>query len=381
MGAEICVLGAGLIGLSIARELALRGARVRLFDPAPPARAASWAGAGMLAPYTEAIEDRALRELCIFSLDLYPDFVAALAEQTGFDPELRREGTLQLALDEASHAALSRRVAALQREGVAASMLDRSAVREMEPQLDGAFLGASFVLAEAQIDNRRLGRALLAACVRAGVRIEAEEGGVAIEADARRVRGLRTRRGFVAAETVINAAGAWAGVIDGVPDHVRVPVVPIKGQMVAVDTRGHLPLRRVVWTPLPYLVPRNDGRLLIGSTMERSGFDVRVTAGAVASLIERAAAAVPAIARMPLIETWAGLRPGTPDRSPLLGETALGGYVLAAGHERNGILLTPATARLIADAVENIASPIDLKPFAPQRFAPERRAAAANAGT
>ncbi len=361
----IVIIGAGLIGLAIAFELATRGASVRVLDARAPGKAASWAGAGMLAPYTEALVSRSFEELCVRSLALYPRFVESVRAAGGVDARLRLDGVLEAAYDDAQERRLRAHAEALAARGVAARFLERDETRFMEPALGPGVRGAAYSAAEGSVDNRRLGRALQAACSALGVRIDAPGGDVALEADARRVLGVQTRAGFAAAQTVINAAGAWAGIVDGVPAHVRVPVTPVKGQMLALAMPRGL-VRRVTWVPGAYLVPRDDGRLLIGATVENAGFDVRVTAAGIRALLDAALAALPVLGDLAVAETWAGLRPGTPDGLPYIGATALTGYVVATGHYRNGILLAPATARGVADLVEGRPDGA-LAPFALER--------------
>ena len=347
----VVVVGAGLIGLSIAFELARRGAEVRILDAREAGKAASWAGAGMLAPYTEALASDAFQELCAHSLALYPDFVESLRVTGGVDSRLRLDGILEAAYDEADERRLREQVMTLASRGIAARFLERDEARFLEPALGAAVRAAALSTSEGSVDNRRLGRALYAACSALGVRIEESAGDVALECDARRVLGVRTRSGFVPAQTVVNAAGAWAGSLEGVPEHVRVPVVPVKGQMLALAMPRGL-VRRVTWVPGAYLVPREDGRLLVGATVETAGFDLRITASGMHALLDAALAAMPALGDLNVAESWAGLRPGTPDGLPYLGPTALGGYLVATGHFRNGILLAPGTAVAIADVVE-----------------------------
>ncbi|GAC1492706.1 MAG: glycine oxidase ThiO [Vulcanimicrobiaceae bacterium] len=348
----IAVIGAGLIGLGIAYELRLRGADVRVIDVREPGTGASWAGAGMLAPHTEHVAHAEFERFCAASLARYPDFVAGIRDRGGVDARLRLDGIVEAAFDDAGVVRLRDRVAARVARGIAAQWLEPHAAHRLEPALRASVRGAAYVPGEGHVDNRRLGRALRAACEALGVRIDGSAGPVALEADARRALGVRGPAGFVAADTVVNAAGAWAGDLAGVPAHARVPVVPIKGQMLAIAIPKGL-VRRVLWVPGAYLVPRDDGRLLVGATVERVGFDVRVTAHGIRALLDAALEALPALGDLAVAETWAGLRPGTPDELPFLGETALGGYVLATGHYRNGILLAPQTALAIADLIEN----------------------------
>jgi glycine oxidase len=256
-------------------------------------------------------------------------------------------------------------------------VLDRAETLAREPVLAKSLAGALFVANEAQVDNRRLGRALVAACESLGVRFERTDE-VALECDARRVRGLRTAHGFTAVATVVNAAGAWADELAGVPASARVPVRPVAGEMVALAVpRGAL--RALVWLGPRYLVPRDDGRLLVGATVDERGFDARVTAAGVHDLLDAALAVAPALASFALVETWAGLRPGSHDGRPYIGATVVDGYLVASGHYRNGILLTPVTARRVADLIEGKpdASAV-LAPFAPARHGTEAATAAAN---
>jgi glycine oxidase len=366
---DVVVIGGGLIGCGVAYELAKRGASVTVYDRGEPGRAASWAGAGMLAPFSEELADPALVALCAASLRAYPAFVAELRERTGVDAKLHARGTLHVALDEAGTNDLARRAAAFAATGADAHVFDRAATLAREPMLGRGVRGAVFVANEAHVDNRRLGRALVAACASAGVRF-ADDGDVALEADARRVRGIRTGRGFVAAGTVVNAAGAWAGGLAGVPATARIAVRPVAGEMLALAVpRGFA--RGLIWSGDAYLVPRDDGRLLVGATVVERGFDVRVTARGVAQLLAAALALAPALGDFAVVESWAGLRPASHDGRPYLGATAIEGYVVAAGHYRNGILLAPVTAQAIAALIAGATPALDLTAFDPRRDATE----------
>lgn len=365
---DVIVIGAGLIGTGIAYELAKRGADVTVYDRAEPGRAASWAGAGMLAPYSEQLREPLLA-LCDASLRAFPGFVEELHERTGVDAKLEAAGTLHVALDDGGAASLGANAATMTACGAQASVLDRGAALAREPMLGREVRGAVYVANESQVDNRRLSRALFAACTNLGVRF-AEAGDVEVECDARRVRGIRTRRGFVPAGAIVNATGAWAGSLAGIPLHARVAVRPIAGEMVALAVpRGFA--HGLVWSGGTYLVPRGDGRLLVGATVLDRGFDVRVTARGVAALLAVALRMAPALGEFALVETWAGLRPGSHDGLPYLGRTALDGYFVAAGHYRNGILLAPITAQALAALVAEESPSVDLAAFDPKRAAPE----------
>jgi glycine oxidase len=366
-GGDVLIIGGGLIGLAIAFELAQRGAAVRVYERGEPGHGASWAGAGMLAPYAERIEDEVLLDLCGVSLGLYPAFVQRVVEASGVSVELPLDGVVEAAFDAQRLDELAAFARELTARNVACKLLDRNESLLAEPALGKHILGALVIEGQGYVDNRRLGRALLAACRARGVIVQAPVRELAIECDDRRVLGVRSELGFAPASFVVNAAGAWAAQVPGVPSEARVPVTPVKGQMLALAAPVGF-LRRATWVPGAYLVPRTDGRLLVGATVEDAGYDERVTAEAVHRLLDAALAAAPSLGAFTVTETWAGLRPGTPDGRPFIGPTAIDGLLYATGHYRNGILLAPVTADLIASFVETgDASP--LQAFSPLRMA------------
>jgi glycine oxidase len=362
---DVIVVGAGLIGLAIAFELAERGAVVRVYDRGEPVRAASWAGAGMLAPYAEEFDDETLLQLCESSLARYPEFVDRVRSAGGVDPHLHLNGIVHGAFDWQAREHLKRRAEVLRARGVGCEALDRDQTLAAEPWLGPNAVSALLIACEGYVDNRRLGRALLAACICRDVSV-AQVQTLSVECSARRALGVRTELGFAAASAVVNACGAWAAHVGGIPQSARVPVEPVKGQMLALEAPIGL-VRHATWLRGAYVVPRDDGRLLIGATAEHGRDDVRVTAGGIHQLLHAALDVAPALANFTVSETWAGLRPGTADGRPFIGRTPIEGLFVAAGHYRNGILLTPVTAALIADSVEG-REPA-LAPFALERAA------------
>ncbi len=352
----IVIIGAGLIGLSTAYELAKRGAEVRVVEAYDSVASASWAGAGRLAPFTDSEGgDEEQEEFLAAALGTYQVFVKELHKRTGIDPCLRVDGIIEVAHDEFAAVRLRDRAEALVARGIHAHWFDATEIRGLEPGLGPATVGASVVEDEGQIDCRFLGRSLRAACVDVGVRLEEQTGPIALEANASRVLGVRAGENFVAAESVVNAAGAWSGELAGVPPHVRIPIIPVKGQMLAIATPRPL-LKRLVSVPGAYVIPRTDGSVLIGETVEDAGFDVEVDPAAIERLREAAVRAIPALGDLAVSGAWAGLRPRSPNGRPYIGETALDGYYVASGHYRNGILLAPATALAIANVIEGKAS-------------------------
>lgn len=378
---DVLVVGGGIIGLVTAWRAAQRGFATAVVDPEPGGGAAQVA-AGMLAAVTELhYGEQTLLGLNLASARRYPDFAAELTELTGQDLGYRRCGTLAVALDADDRAHL-RELHALQREsGLESEWLSGRECRRLEPMLAPGVRGGLRVDGDHQIDPRRLVKALLAACEHAGVvfhRLWAER----LDLVRDRAAGVTTTDGAqLSAGQVVLAAGSLSGRLAGVPDDVLPPVRPVKGQVLRLTVpKRYAPflnrtVRAVVRGSQVYLVPRENGELVIGATSEELGWDTTVTAGGVYELLRDAHELVPGITELPLTETRAGLRPGSPDNAPLLGPTALPGLLLATGHYRNGVLLTPVTGDAMAHVLTTSELPDEVRPFTPMRFAPtEHRA-------
>ncbi|MBK3736554.1 glycine oxidase ThiO [Azospirillum brasilense] len=377
-GPSVAVVGAGVIGLSIAWRLAAAGCRVEVFDRGAAGRGASHAAGGMLAACVETEPgEESLLPLTRASQDLWPAFAAELEAASGMAVDLRDEGTMVIALN-ADDAAKVRFLHDFQTKlGLPVEWLSGAEVRRREPYLQPGVAGALFCAGDHQVDNRKVAAALHAAALRAGAVVHeyAEIG--RIEVRGGRAVGVQVGDRLFEADRVVLAAGAWSGWIDGLSPAVRPPVRPVKGQMLCLRMDARLPLlRHVVWTPGTYLIPRLDGRLLVGATTEERGFDDRLTAGGQFALLEGAWRALPGIAELPIEEAWAGFRPGTRDDAPILGLSEVEGLVYATGHHRNGILLTPVTADSVARLVLTGESDPVILPFALDRFAQPRGAAA-----
>lgn len=372
----VAVIGAGVIGLSIAWTLARAGCRVSVFDRGPVGGGASNAAGGMLAACVEAEPgEEGLVPLARASQALWPGFAVDLHAAGGIDPELRTEGTMVIART-ADDLGRVRFLYDFQKGlGLPVEWLPGSEVRHREPFLVPGIGGAIFCHEDHQVDSRRLVAGLHSACVNAGVSVSAGVPVTRLNHTDGRVTGVTVGDTVVTAAVVILAAGAWSRDLPGLTDAGRPPVRPVKGQMAAVRMSAAAPLlSHVVWTPGTYLIPRRDGRLIIGATTEEAGFDERLTAGGVMALLEGAWRALPGIADLPLEETWVGFRPTARDDAPILGTGPLDGLVYATGHHRNGILLTPITAQAIAALVLDGEMPAVAAPFALSRFQPARAA-------
>ena len=337
--------------MSIGWRLRQAGCPVTLYERGAPGRGASWAAAGMLAAGIEAEPtEEPLFALGRWSQSLWPGFAAELEEVSGRSVGYDATGTLVCAFTRDQAARLQRGIEFQSRIGGVFDWLTGRAARELEPGLAANLVAAALSPHDHQVDNRLLGPALAIAFERAGGTLVQHEATLDIEAG--RVVGVIAGETRQAAEITVLAAGPWSRLVPGLPKSAAPPVRPLKGQMLALAMPAAAPLiRHVVWGGSCYLVPRGDGRLIIGATTEEKGFDETITAGGVLGLLDDAWRTLPGIEELPIQEMWTGFRPGSPDDMPILGPAPLDGLVLATGHHRNGILLTPATAALIADYI------------------------------
>ncbi|MBV1950311.1 glycine oxidase ThiO [Streptomyces sp. BV129] len=372
---DVLVVGGGIIGLVTAWRAAGRGLTAAVVDPEPGGGAARVA-AGMLAAVTELHHgEEGLLALNLASARRYPGFAAELAEATGHDLGYRRSGTLAVAFDTDDRAQL-REVHELQlRCGLDSEWLSGRECRRLEPMLAPGVRGGLRADGDHQIDPRRLAAALLDACERAGVAFH-RSWAARLDTAGDRATGITTADGTtLAAGQVVLAGGSLSGRLEGVPEALVPPVRPVKGQVLRLTVppryRPFLSrtVRAVVRGGPVYLVPRENGELVIGATSEELGFDTTVTAGGVYELLRDAHELVPGITELPLTETLAGLRPGSPDNAPLLGPSGLDGLLMATGHHRNGVLLTPVTGDVMADVLCGAGVPEVARPFSPRRFA------------
>jgi glycine oxidase len=377
VNADAVVVGGGAIGLSIAWRAAQAGLAVTVVDPQPGA-GATRAAAGMLAPVSEAhYGEEALLALNLASADAWPAFAAEIEEASGAGIGFGGEGSLVVAFDADDHAALERLYKFHCQLGLAVERLRSRDVRAVEPMVHPAARSGLLALGERRVDPRALVAALAVAAQRAGVGIVCDRvARVRLDAG-ERVTGVSTVTGAdIDAGTVVLAAGCWSASVDGLPPDACPPVRPVKGQILTLAGTADAPpivgraVRGLVKGASVYLVPRGDGRVVVGATVEERGWDTTVTAGAVYELLRDAAQLVPGTSELELAEATAGLRPGSPDNAPLIGPGALPGLAVATGHFRNGILLTPVTAAAVADLLSTGEVPSVVEPFDPRRFAP-----------
>jgi glycine oxidase len=365
---DAAIAGGGLIGGSIALELARTGLRVGVFDRQEPGREASWAGAGILSAAPENPGMIPAVPLCKASLALYPEFVAMVEETSGQRAGFRPKGTIEALFSRDARAELSTLIALHHGLGLKAEPLRAEDARELEPALSEEMEVGVLRPDEAAVDNRALTRAVFEAARRSGAQIFSNCGVESIwrEGDKhRRCAGLVLQNEKVEATWTIIAAGCFSAGLEGVEAYA--PVRPAKGQMVALRAE-ELKIERVLWSEKIYLVPRNDGRILAGATVEYIGFDKGTTAGGIEKILSAAIELAPGLAAARIEETWAGLRPDSPDHLPILGPTDLDGLLIATGHFRSGILLAPITAKLMREWITEQRFSVDWERFSPLRF-------------
>jgi glycine oxidase len=373
--AEVVIIGGGVIGLSIARALALRGVPdICLLEKGNLGTESSFAAAGMLAPQVEADSDDEFFRLACDSRDLYKSFAASLLEETEIDVELDTTGTLYLAFSEIDEQECEHRYNWQSRAGFQVDRLTADDVRQLEPCINPAVRSALLFPNDVQVENRRLLCALVQSVESHGVRIVTGAHVDELLVEQNRVVGVKTAGGIVSCSRIVVAAGCWTSRIRVVRKNTntleaRLPQIePVRGQMVCLEARPQLS-RHVIYSPRGYIVPRRDGRLLAGSTSEHVGFAKHPTAGGINSILSHAMQISPAIATLPVSDSWAGLRPKAADGLPVLGPCGeIEGLFYATGHYRNGILLAPITGELIARAMVKGDNSPALASFSPNRF-------------
>jgi glycine oxidase len=387
---DVLVVGAGVIGLTCAWRAAGRGLRVRVLERDRPGAGASGVAAGMLAPVGEATwGEEELLELALRAHEAWPSFAAELGEAASREVGFLDRGAVHVALDRDEAAGLRRRFELMRELGLDAEWMRPREARRLEPGLAPGVTAAIHAPHEAASDPRALLGALWKAAAEAGVDVQPGAEAVDLVTEGQSVIGVRDGEGDLhAAPSVVVATGPWSGAppppladegsygtqirqpLGWLPDEVRPPVRAVKGQILTLRAPDAAPVcERIVVSERVYLVPRADGRLIVGATVEEQGFDITVTAGGVYELLREAYRALPEVAELELVEAVAGLRPGTPDNRPLVGPGAIDGLVLATGHYRNGILLAPVTADAVASILAGDGAPEGFEAFSPSRFA------------
>jgi glycine oxidase len=353
---DVIVIGGGIIGLSLSIELRKKNARVLVVERGEPGREASYAAGGMLVDCLFETPP-ALQCLATASARMYPEFAHELQVESGMNVDLRDQGTILFSSSEhTSH---------ISRTSHSAQQADAlpTPLAELEPALADLNRPAVY-LKERSVDPRALAAAALHAAKRRGVDISSGDEVAAVNLSEGRASGVATKKTSFQAPKVVNCAGAWSGQI---PPHAF-PTRPVKGQMLCLASPSRSLLKHVIRSPEAYLIPRSDGRIIVGTTVEEAGFDKRTDVATIQRLHRSAVALVPELSNAKILEDWAGLRPGTPDALPILGPTATPGYYVASGHFRDGILLAPITAQVMAEVIEGKNPDHDLTLFSPARF-------------
>jgi len=364
MNADIVIIGGGVIGLSIARELARRGS-VLLIERGAIGEGASWAAAGMLSPQSEANHNDPFFQLGMASLRMYHPFIAELRAESSVDPDFSETGLIVLATSSEELSTLESRARWQKEAGLSIELLNSRDVFKLEPLITTSVTGALYLPHDCQVAPRPLSKALAEACRRRGVEIRT---GVSVDAILRRdggVTGVRVGAETIPARCVIVASGVSSPAIDGLDP--KIPVYPRKGQILSLAMRRGSFHRMIRWSHA-YFVPRRNGELVVGATNENCGFDLALTPAGIGHLLAEAQRVSSHTGAFPIQETWAGLRPATPDEWPVIGHSNIEGLIYATGHYRNGILLAPITAVIIDALISGGEPPVRIESFNPRRF-------------
>ncbi len=368
---DVAIIGGGVIGCAIAWRLGQADLRVVVIERGDVGREASWAAGGMLAPFAEASQTDAFFELAVASRALYADLARELREVTGIDIEYRTEGTLYLAFTNEDEEELEQRWQWQRAAGLKVEKLSAEGISKLEPILNPKLRWALRFPDDHQVNNRLLLTALEGAARKAGVEFWTSTEATALEISNSQISGVETSKRNIATKTVIVAAGAWSTLLKTTDNKTVVDfsVEPVRGQMIALEM-PKTTLQHVVYSNRGYVIPRLSGTVIAGSTTEKVGYDKRNTADGMAAIIDLASEIAPDLSKQAIVEIWAGLRPHTSDDWPIFGmDPHIGGLVYATGHYRNGILLTPITAKAISELVVHGESKVNIKPFARLRFA------------
>ncbi|MBF0614608.1 MAG: glycine oxidase ThiO [Magnetococcales bacterium] len=360
---RVVIIGAGVMGCACALRLVEAGFAVTLLEKSLPGAESSAAAAGILGAQSEVSGPGPFFELCLASRERFREYARELWDLTGISIGYEDSGVMEVALDPAEGRLAAARAEWMLARGLRVELLDREQARQLEPALTEQMIGASYFPDDHQVDPVALSAALAAAAARLGAVFRTGERVRALLVENNGIQGVLTDAGPLHAERVVVAGGAWSGELPGLPP-LRTTIKPVAGQIIQVESRPPR-LRHVVYGYKGYIVPRADGRVVMGSTLEDRGFDKAVTLGGLQRVATMANAMVPVLAEMRFVQAWSGLRPATADGLPVLGASSVVGLYVAAGHYRNGILLTPITAEIIRDQMtgKSPAVPVDL--FAP----------------
>lgn len=367
---DILIIGGGIIGLSLAHKLASESQRVLVLDRQAPGLEASWAAAGMLSPAPESPDDAALVPLAKRSLALYPEFIKAIESSSGKSANFRHDGALELFFGPTAEADRDRTVASHRAHDLDTQAVSPSQARSIEPSLSSATLAAAWIPNECSVEPRALTAAVLQAAKASGAEIRADEEVRNLLIDGARCQGAESRTEKFTAKHVILAAGCYSSTI-GSPAARIAPTSPVRGQMLSLRPTRSIPTH-VVRMHKGYIVPRGNGLVVAGSTIENAGFEKNVTAAGIAAILGTAIELTPELANAAIEETWSGLRPDTPDHLPLIGPSEIEGLWLATGHYRNGILLAPATASILGNWILQGIPNFEVEAYAPHRFTAEK---------